>query len=437
MKNKKKMKKLFIIIGASILAVIIIVIGIILLRNNNTSIFVQTVEDLNNTWAISDQTYSGMIVESAQQRIFLEPGQSVNKVFVKEGDKVNKGDKLFKYDTELLELDVEEKQLSVDICKNSLTLAENKLEEYKEIVPVAEAPTQAEPETDLDSEEPEDISPEENDNESNNSETQPIEPEEPDSDENEEEGEYSDEPTYTAAEKSKLVRDQELEVKKLENALGLAENSLDAAKKALEDATVYANMNGIVKSIGKANDSASDGSAFCELIGNDGVTLEGYLTEFDLDSTNIGDKLTVTSWMSGSESEAEITAIDDYPAENAYGYSNGNQNTSYYKFTAFIENADGFEIGEDVEIRKQTENTQGLVVIENIYIRTDNDGSYAMIDDGSGRLTRTDVTVEKTSDPQYVKVTSGLSLSDQIAFPYGDGVKEGAKTTTEYHYSLF
>ena len=417
--KKKKIRKRIIIASIAVLLTGAIAVGLVIIRHNRNKAFVQLVDEVNNTWALSGATSYGTIEESAQQKIYLDPERSVKEVFVKTGDTVKAGEKLFSYDTELLELNVQEKQLSVDIYKSHIEIEKKKLEEYKAIVPSTEPPTETVEDSTNEEITDEDIIFDEDGDETGDGE----EPEEP-------------EITYTADEKAQLVADQTLAVKKLENSLAIAENDLKQAKKELSDTTVKAAVSGTVTEIKDKSDASSDGSPFCTILGDSGVTLKGTISEYDLPDTHVGDTLSVTSWMSGNTTSAEITAINDYPVENGSFYYDSSSEISYYEFTAHMENADGFEIGEEVEITRDLNLENDIIVLEKVYVRTDDEGSYVMVDDG-GVLERRAVKTAKCEDNEYIIITDGLSSADYIAFPYGESGKAGTKTTTQYQFSLF
>lgn len=141
MKNKK-LKKRLIIIGVCLVLVIGIAVGVVLLNQNSRRAYVQSVGELNMSYVTSSQTFYGRVAESAQQKIMLSSEKKVSDVFVAKGDKLKKGDKLFQYDTRLLELSLEEKQLTVTINETTLSNEKQKLETYQNIVPVAVQPTQ-------------------------------------------------------------------------------------------------------------------------------------------------------------------------------------------------------------------------------------------------------------------------------------------------------
>ena len=108
-------------------------------------------------------------------------------------------------------------------------------------------------------------------------------------------------------------------------------------------------------------------------------------------------------------------------------------NVSYYPYTAVLSDADGFTMGESVDISLNvTVDEASTICIMGVYVRTDDDGSqYMLIDDGNGRLKKQEVTTIPTSDSEYVQVLDGLTIDDMVAFPWGTKGKVGVRTTTE------
>lgn len=415
MKKKKNLKKLLIILPICVVVIAGIIIGLIAARKNSERAYVQPVEYLNNQWVISSSSYPGVVAESAQDNISVSSEDPVTEVYVKEGDKVKKGDKLFEYDTESLKIKVEEKQLSANYCQTLLERQQTLLETYRNIIPYV--PEEEEPSEAI----------EDQLAASEAQEEQPAEEQQP---------ETQSEPRYTAQEKADMITNQELQVSKAKTALEKAKEELNIAQKALENATVCAKIDGTVSKIGRPGLYSDSASAFCTVIGTTGVTVKGYVGEFDLNTVKVGDTLSVVSYMSGEASNAEIICVNDYPVDGDTGYSRGNPNTSFYEFSAFIENAEGFSIGENVEITKENADIENIIVLEKIFIRTDSEGAYVLKDE-NGKLARQPVTVEKTNDSNYVIVKEGLSGDELIAFPHGPLAKVGLLTTTEQKNGLF
>lgn len=419
MKNKK-LKKAIIIIGICVVLAVGITIGVIALNKNSRRAYVQSVSELNMGGIGPSSTYNGTVVESAQQKIFAGSDKKIDEVFVEKGSKVKKGDKIFRYDTRLLELSVQEKELTVSICETSLESEKKKLEFYKSIVPVepTEAPT--EPEAAPEGENPE-------------SNAADAHTEDAPADQlAEEETQAKPEKTYTAQEKADLIANQEIAIKRSQNQLDTAKEGLEEAKNALADAVATAKLDGTVKDI-QDPEKPDVTAPFCTIIGSTGVTIKGYVSEFDLSDLHVGDTLNVSSFMTEASTTAEVLTVSDYPADSPGVGNDGNQNTSYYEFTAFMDQSDGFDIGEDVRISKieGDENTASdVITLSKAYVRTDSTGSY-VLKDVDGKLARQDVKIKKGTDGDYVIITDGLTLEDKIAFPYGSKGKEGLLTTTE------
>ena len=68
------------------------------------------------------------------------------------------------------------------------------------------------------------------------------------------------------------------------------------------------------------------------------------------------------------------------------------------------------------------------IYLQKAYVRTDDDGrSYVYKEGKDQRLEKQYVKTGETLYGQYVEILSGITMDDNIAFPYGKNVKEGAK----------
>lgn len=236
---------------------------------------------------------------------------------------------------------------------------------------------------------------------------------------------------YTAAELAKEIAKKENELKKLDLDKRTAELELKKLEAEVKDGTVYATINGTVKTVQDINNMPNDGSAFLSVAGSDGLYVTGALSEMVLDQVTVGQEVTVMSWESGITVPATITDISDYPEDNANYGGAGNPNASYYAYTAYIEDTTGLSNGESVQLTMTTGGTPSsdALYIEKAYIRQEDGKSYAYIADENNRLVKQYVTTGKTMYGQAVEIKSGLSLDDRIAFPYGLTAKEGVKVS--------
>ena len=420
MKKKKNLKKRIIIGSVCAVLIAATVAGLLIARRLSGKALVTSVAMLDMGAYGSGESFSGTIYDSAQQNIFAGADKKVETVFVKEGDSVKKGDELFRYDTTLLELDVEEKQLSVNICETALTKEQNLLTQYQNIVPYVEPVTEAVEETVEDSTETE--LPEPSDEDVSGDIVEEADTEE----------------HYTAQEKADKIAEQELAVRRAQNALDAAKQDLLEAQESLNNATVTSQLDGKITKI-QDPESYDTSSAFCTIIGDSGVTVKGYIGELKRAELKPGDSLYVSSYFTGTGTEAEVLTVNDYPVEGQDGgyYGDGNPNSSYYEFTAFMDDAQGFEVGDSVEVTVMNDDAgSGMITLEKMYVRTDDNGTYVM-KDVDGELKRQDVKTVKSGISDYIIVTDGLTYDDYIAFPYGSKAKEGTLTTTEEVFRLF
>lgn len=479
-----KKKKKIILIVVLVLVVGGIIAGIIAYRYNHSKAYVAPVADINNTWILQNNSSEGTISDAATQKITLEDTDVIAEVYVAEGDTVAAGDPLFQYDTQALELDVEAKQIEVESITNQLNTAKKQLDAYNKITPVAShdttvyelmdaqkladpykgSGTTADPYCYLCTKDTIVTGSKINElidgtavatfeiREGNaptgtliNSWTidgSNFLSVEEDSywsvvDKTQWYPEVSTEVTYTQSEKDRMISDKQLEINKLENSIKLAENAAQQSKQKLEDATVKATVPGIIKTIGDPKNLPKDGSAFLEITGQEGISLTGHIDEMDLENTKVGDQITVMSYESGTTTTATITEIADYPDESYQGYSEGNNNVSYYEYQAYMEDSSGFSIGESVSTQAYVSDMEDTIVLEKIYVRSDKGKHYVYKKNKKGRLSRQEVSIKSTSDSQYVIITEGLTLEDSIAFPYGDKAKNGIKTTDKAPLVLF
>ena len=107
--------------------------GLTIARNAQRSdVKVYSVNDfcMTDYWGDTSTT-SGMVTTDKIQKVFLSSSQTVNKVWVAEGDSVRKGDKLISYDSTLTQASVEQAKIDYDRQDESLTTAKNELEYLK------------------------------------------------------------------------------------------------------------------------------------------------------------------------------------------------------------------------------------------------------------------------------------------------------------------
>lgn len=260
---------------------------------------------------------------------------------------------------------------------------------------------------------------------------QPTEPEEPQEPIEPEDPGIDIPAGPTQEEINKQIKEKEDNIKSLNLEKRNCELELKKLEQKVNGGVVNSTIDGTVKTVNDAEKAKLEGSPLIYVLGEDGIYVTGSVAETALDKVQKGTVITVTSLESGEVRQAEITGIGATPVEG--GYFSGNPNMSYYPFTAVISEETNFKNGESVSISAEGVTSSGEIM-EDIYlmqafVREDQQGFYVFMKDENGLLKKQYVEIGRITDGA-MEIKSGLSMEDEIAFPYGKDVKEGAKTVS-------
>ncbi len=145
--DKKKVKIIILVILIIAAVITGAIIGYRKHQDKKTVVEVFPVTYLD--WGMTglDTTSNGTITDDQSQTI--KPGEKdkIVEVYVKEGDEVQVGTPLLRYDMESVNLEVEMKELQVSTAENDLIIAQRELEKLKATTPIQE-PVQTQPAAD-------------------------------------------------------------------------------------------------------------------------------------------------------------------------------------------------------------------------------------------------------------------------------------------------
>lgn len=459
MKNKK------IIIGC-ILGVLVLGAacfgGWKLYQKNAKPVSVVPVEMLNSDWGFDSDGTSGVVSNSLSQTIVQDETRIVSKIYVKQGQKVKIGDKVLTYDMSTKKLDLELKGYDVQEVEFSIKRAEEDLSNLKKgivtdgydsmgsnslgsktsllgsirlrTVDNTEAST-TENTTEATTQEATEATTATTEKKTTTTEvpvdasTESTSKKEETTTSEEEESEVY-EPTYTAQELSDMISSKEREIKELKLQLKETKLEYDILKKEVEDGTVTAAVEGIVREVNDPESAGTNGDPIVVIVSEDKLYVKGTVDEFSYNRVTVGMMINATSWDTGNSFQATITEISSYPVTGS-SYGSGNPNVSYYPFTAVIEgDTSMISAGETVTINfdQTTAADTGSLYIPLSYVRTEDNKSYVYISDEDGKLKKQTVTTGQTFYNTVIEIKEGLTMEDCVAFPYGKDVKEGAKT---------
>jgi hypothetical protein len=208
----------------------------------------------------------------------------------------------------------------------------------------------------------------------------------------------------------------------------------------VSDGTVYALVDGVVTGITEPEYAQKSGEPLFTVSGGSGVFVEGTISEFDVEKLEIGQAVTIMSYMDGLTYMGSIVEISHLPAAG-YAYYGGNQNSTAYPFKVYVADGKSLRVGYWVSMTLEQNSSQnGGLYIYKAFLREDADGGwYAWVQNGEGRLEKRALTVGGTLWGNYLEIRDGLSADDYLAFPYGKNLKEGVKTIerdAQYFYNI-
>lgn len=235
-----------------------------------------------------------------------------------------------------------------------------------------------------------------------------------------------DDPGITMT-REEAIKAQKSAIKSLQLSIRTIALKISRLEKTLENKTVVASIKGVVKTVGDPATGTSDGDAFIQVESEDGLYVKGELSESKLGTIQVGQMLTGMVYETGTTFDATIRQISNFPSDSQNYDGTGNPNVSYYPFIAQISNQTNLKNQDMVQLTFVDDGTssQNLSIIA-AFVRSE-DGQYYVLKDDKGKLKKQIVKVG-SSDGYTTEIKSGVDLDDKLAFPYGKGVEEGAKT---------
>lgn len=410
MKILRKHKKLFIFLCIVAVLVIFLIVKMVSIQRQRSYAYVQPFSDLKMSGDDFSDTLDGTVTNENAQSITLDPEKTVGQVYVKAGDTVKKGDRLFSYNSDDLTSQLNAQNEVISSSTAQLDIQNKLLAYYKGLKPVEEDAN-----TDID--DPDETTQSEGDDTIPSDESEVVNPN-----------------AVTEEEKAELIKSTTEDINNLQQSINSAKIDLQSLQQKIDDCTVKALVDGKIASINDAETSVSSGTPFITISSETGTAVRGYVDEFTKNKIKAGDQIKVTNYMNDSNSKATVTYISDFPStdENTPQSSSIN-NVSYYEFDAYLKDGNGFNPDDGVSIsRISSKKTSAL---SRGYVRKDKKGSYCLVS-RKGRLEKVYVETQKTMDPGTILIVSGLKNSDLIAFPYSKTGYVGNKTTRKSQRSI-
>jgi hypothetical protein len=231
---------------------------------------------------------------------------------------------------------------------------------------------------------------------------------------------------YKPSELKKEIEAVNKEIEKADLDYRVKAYQLDLIKNTDDSGDIVAKISGTVSKVQSAENYNST-QPFFIITATDEYYITGSVGEFYLDSVHVGDTVTIMSWDDGTTTDAVISSISDTPSEsNSFYGGNGNTNSSNYEFKATFDKNSGIEIGSAVDISiSPADVEENGFYIPSYFVRKDASGSYVMKMGADNTLEKVYVKVGKSLWGSMIEIKNGVTISDYLAFPYGNGAIEG------------
>lgn len=375
----KKKTKIIILISACLLIVVIGIYYLFPKESSNGNIYVQKVSTIIGS-SYTENRYSGVVESSETVDINQDGNKSITDMYVKEGQKVSKGDKLFSYDTTEAANSIAQKKLDIEAQNNEIAAQNNTIEDYK-----AEL------------------------------------------------NKGGDKVEIQAR-----INDASYAIRQAQNTIKATQTEIDQLNKQIENSTVLSTIDGIIKEVNKdgGTDESGNQKPLVSITQTTDFRVKGSISE--MGTISEGTSVIVRSRVNEDQIyKGTVTKVETEPQSNSNNNFNGadsSESASKYPFYVSLDNNKGLMLGQHVYIEVdngQSTKKKGIWLDASFIVSDDNGNSYVWVSE-RGKLKKRKVELGKSDEETYTtKIKSGLNVDDYIAWA-DDSYSEGMKTTTEY-----
>ena len=301
-KQKKNRKKTIIIaVIAAAVVVIAAIILIVALTGNNAD--ADSDEDVEYIDVQAGNYYGGVIEPQQTSDVNKDPERTVSDVYVKVGDTVKKGDKLFEYDSNETAVKLSKAKIEYEGIQNDIAECDTRISQYSRARSESAADQQA---------------------------------------------------SYT-----EQIQEQQNTKSQLELNLRIKQVEIDNLQDSLDNSVVTAPINGIIKQVNNSSDASS--GAFITILMNGSYRVKCRVDEMNVRSLSEGMNVKVYSRVIKDKTwDGVISKVETgAPAENNNngGMDTGNSDnsaTNYY-FYVTLDSSDDLLLGEHVYVEPMAE----------------------------------------------------------------------------------
>ena len=338
---------------------------------NDNIAYVTPVSDTNISTPFTGNRYSGVVESQEVINVDSDAEKKIKTVFVKSGDNVKKGDKLFEYDAE-------EMQFQLDQAKLDLERAQSEIKSYNDQISTLEK---------------------EKVNASKNRQLSL---------------ENQIEATKLALKKAEYDKDS------LEKTIKKTENSI-------KNAVVKASVDGTIRSV---DDPTAE--AYITITSSGDLRVKASISEEHIGDFFVDENITIRSRTNEAVTwSGKVVSIDTAKPITSASTGLGLETTTKYPVYISLDSSEGLLIGQHITVEEtvdsEEESGSGVLTLDSFYISDADSAPYVWVEENGVLAKRMVELGEYNEALDKYEISSGLDESDYIAFPE-DRLFEGMET---------
>lgn len=385
-------KKVGIIIGVVVVVAAIAVGGLyfsgVLKGGSGSSadkVYVESVSTLMGQANSGNNRYSGVIEPQKSWDVNKDDTRTVDEVFVEVGDEVKEGDKLFSYDVNDMQLQLEQQQLEMESINNDITEYQSQIADLQAEKATVSADLQLE---------------------------------------------------YTT--KIQTIQNS---IKQSEYQKKSKQAEIEKTQNAMQNCVVTSKIAGVVKSINEnGTDSNGNTAAYMTILATGDYQVKGMVNEQNrrmisegqtvILRSRVDEDLTWTGTITKVDTENTVSTNSDMYDDGSS--SDDTTSSTKYPFYVKLDSADGLMLGQHVfiELDEGQLTTKEGIWLYSYYLVMDGDKAYVWASNSKNKLEKRAVELgEYDENMDQYEITAGLTGDDLIAYPM-PGLYEGVTTVT-------
>ena len=380
MSGKRKIR-LVLLIAVLLIAIVTVVI---IIRNASQetvtvsdTAFVTSVEEIQKQeiWLFGENRFGGVAEAEDKVEVIADTDRTIKETYVKKGDTVKKGDKLFAYDTESTQLELDKTLLEIDELNAEIKSHNTKISTLEK-----------------------------------------------------EKAKATEEDERLSIENDLIM--EKIALKKAEYNLENDKKETERLKKEMKNNIVTATKGGKIKSVNNISTTqtagafslsgASDNSenVYITITASTNYRIRAVISETYIESFDVGKDIIVRSRTDETITwKGKVHSVGN-PLDKT---STGNAETvTKYPVYISLENQDGIKLGQHftVEIGKIMTTSKDTIELNACYLSDTETSPYVWKAGKNGTLEKCSVTLGKHNEENDIyEITSGITKSDYIAYP--------------------